>query len=235
VAKKSRTPAPPRPVQAPKRRSEPRDPRTTRIWIATVAGLLVVAAIVAGAMLAFGGTDGGGATASGDVCRVETVKAQGQGHVEKLPKDFEPASFPRTTGPHHPSTVVLDQYSEPVPQLNLVHNLEHGAVAVQYGTKVSQSTIDQITAWYRTDPRGLIVAPLPDVKEAEPLANKITLAAWVAEREDPEDPFSEITKQEGRLAICSGFDEGEFDDFLERYRAQGPELFELEQLQPGSQ
>lgn len=234
MAKKSRTPAPPRPVQAPKRRSEPRDPRKTRIWIAAIAAILVLAAIVAGAMLAFGGTDGGG-TAAGDVCRVETVEAQGQGHVEKLPEDFEPASFPRTTGPHAGSTVVLDQYTDPVPQLNLVHNLEHGAVAVQYGEDVPKETIDEITEWYRTDARGLIVAPLPDVKEAQPLADKITLTAWVAEREDDEDPFSPITKQEGKLAVCSGFDEEEFNDFLEQYRARGPELFELEQLQPGSQ
>jgi hypothetical protein len=234
VAKKSRTPAPPRSVQAPKRRSEPRDPRKTRIWIALVAGLLILGAIIAGAVLAFGGSDDG-ASAAGDVCQVQTVKAQGQGHVEKLPDDFEPASFPRTTGPHAGQTLVLDQYPDPVPQLNLVHNLEHGAVAVQYGKDVSQETIDQITGWYRTDARGLLVAPLPDVKDAEPLADKIALTAWIAEREDPEDPFSKITKQEGKLAVCSGFDEGEFNDFLDRYRAQGPELFELDQLQPGSQ
>ncbi len=205
------------------------------MWIAGVAGLLVLGAIVAGAVLAFGGTDDEGATAAGDVCQVQTVEAQGQGHVEKLPEDFEPNSFPRTSGPHHPSTLVLDQYSDPVPQLNLVHNLEHGTVAVQYGENVSEETINQLTAWYRTDARGLIVAPLPDVEAAQPLADKIALTAWVAEREDADDPFAEITKQEGKLAICSGFDEGEFDDFLDRYRAQGPELFELEQLQPGSQ
>ena len=199
-----------------------------------IAAVLVVAAIVAGALLAFGGTDDG-ATAAGDVCKVETVKAQGQGHVEKVPADFKPESFPRTSGPHAGSTVVLDQYLEPVPQLSLVHNLEHGAVAVQYGKDVSKQTIDQITEWYRKDARGIIVAPLPDVKEAEPLADKIVLTAWVAEREDNEDPFSKITKQEGKLATCSGFDEDEFDDFLERYRARGPELFDLEQLQPGSQ
>jgi hypothetical protein len=204
------------------------------MWIAAIAGVLVLAAVIAGGLLAFGGSEDG-ATAAGNVCQVETVEAQGQGHVERLPKDFEPASFPRTTGPHHPQTLVYNQYTEPVPQLNLIHNLEHGAVAVQYGKDVPEQTINELTAWYRTDPRGLIVAPLPDVKAAEELGDKIALTAWVAEREDEEDSFSRITKQEGKLAICSGFDEGAFNDFLDRYRAKGPELFELDQLQPGSQ
>jgi Protein of unknown function (DUF3105) len=204
------------------------------MWIAAVAGVLVLAGIIGGAVLAFGGSDGGG-SAQGDVCQVETVEAQGQGHVQKLPADFEPNSFPRTTGPHHPSTIVYDQYSEPVAQLNLVHNLEHGAVAVQYGADVSEETVNAITAWYRNDPNGLVVAPLPDVEQAEPLADKIVLTAWVAEREPADDPFAEITKQEGKLATCSGFDEEEFNNFLANYRARGPELFTLDQLAPGSQ
>lgn len=204
------------------------------MWIAAIAGAVVVAALIGGALVAFGGNDEG-TSAAGGVCTVRTVESQGQGHVERLPEDFEPASFPRTTGPHHPQTLVYNQYTEPVPQLNLIHNLEHGAVAVQYGKDVSRETLDRLTAWYRTDPRGLIVAPLPDVKAAEPLADKIALTAWVAERENEDDPFSRITKQEGKLAVCSGFDEAAFNDFLDRYRAKGPELFELDQLQPGSQ
>lgn len=205
------------------------------MWIAAVAGVLILAGIIGGAFLAFGGSDEAGGATAGDVCQVQTVESQGQGHVTELPDDFEPNSFPRTTGPHHPATLVFDQYRDPVPQLNLVHNLEHGAVAVQYGSEISDATIDQLTAWYRSDPNGLIIAPLPDVEQAEPLADKITLAAWVAEHEDPDDPFSEITSQEGKLATCSGFDEGEFNDFLSNYRANGPERFELEQLAPGSQ
>ena len=203
------------------------------MWIAAIAGALILAGIIGGAVLAFGGNDGAG-SAAGDVCQVQTVEAQGQGHVTKLPDDFEPATFPRVTGPHHPNPLVYNQYSDPVPQLNLVHNLEHGAVAVQYGSDVSEETIDAITAWYRNDPNGLVVAPLPDVEQAKPLADKITLAAWVAERETEGDPFAEITKQEGELAVCSGFDEDEFNDFISKYRARGPELFELEQLAPGT-
>ena len=235
MAKKSRTPAPPRPVQAPKKRSEPRggDSRRTRLWLAVATGVLLLAGAAAALAFTFG--RGGGDAEAGDVCQVQTVEAQGQGHVTKLEKDFKPKSFPRTTGPHHGQPVVYDEYTQPVPQLNLVHNLEHGGVAVQYGSDVPDDVVAKLVAWYRNDPRGLIVAPLPDVEEAKELSDKIALTAWVVEREDEENPRSRITKQEGKLGICSTFDEDAFNDFLDKYRARGPEGFELDQLAPGSQ
>jgi uncharacterized protein DUF3105 len=234
VAKKSRTPAPPRPVQAPKKRSEPR--RTpggrTRLWIAVAAGALLL--VGAGGAIAFAMTrDSGGSAASGP-CQIRTLPSQGSNHVERLPNDFEPNSFPRTSGPHHPQTVVYGEYTDPVPQLNLVHNLEHGAVAIQYGPDVSPETIQRLQEWYRIDPRGLVLAPLPNVEQAARLRDKIALTAWTAELEDESDPSSEIVSQEGVLAICSGFDRGAFDDFVESYRAKGPERFQLDDLQPGS-
>ncbi len=234
MAKKSRTPAPPRPVQAPKRRSDSRrDPRRTRLWLAIATGVVLLAGAAAALAFTFG--RGGGDSEAGGVCDVQTVEAQGQGHVTKLEKDFEPNSFPRTSGPHDANTVIYDQYTEPVPQLNLVHNLEHGAVAIQYGSEVPDETVAELVAWYRNDPRGLVVAPLPDTEEAEALSDKIALTAWVAERERPDDPGARITKQEGKLGICSTFEEDAFNDFLDKYRGRGPELAELDQLAPGSQ
>jgi hypothetical protein len=235
MAKKSRTPAPPRPVQAPKKRSEPRRKPAgrTRLWIAVAAGALVLAG--AGGAIAFAMTrDGGGASAASGPCQIRKLPSQGSNHVEKLPKEYKPNSFPRTSGPHHPQTVVFAEYTEPIPQLNLVHNLEHGAVAVQYGSDVSPRTVERLREWYRTDPRGLVLAPLPDVEQATPLRNKIALTAWTAELEDENDPNSDIVRQEGVLAICSAFDREAFDDFLDDYRAKAAERLELDQLQPGS-
>jgi hypothetical protein len=233
VAKKSRTPAPPRAVQAPKRRSEPRKPGRSRIWIAAAIGALLLAGAAVAAVLAFGGDDEG-AAAEGGACKVQTVKSQGQGHVDKLPADFEPASYPRVTGPHSPQTIIYGEYNEPVNQLQLVHNLEHGAVVVQWGPGVSEETVNSIRAWYRTDARGKIIAPLPENEDSAKLRGKITLAAWVAELEDEDDPNSEITKQEGKLAVCSEFDEEAFDGFVEDYGARGPERFTLEDMAPGA-
>lgn len=201
------------------------------MWIAVVAAVLLVAAAAGGIAWAM---SRGGAAEAGGVCTVRTVAAQGQGHVERLPEDFEPASFPRVSGPHHPQTIIYGEYQEPVDQLRLVHNLEHGAVVVQWGADVPEETVNAIRAWYRTDPRGLVIAPLPNVEPAETLRDKITLGAWVVERENPDDPGSRITQQEGKLAVCSDFDEDAFNDFLDDYRGKGPEGFTLDQMAPGS-
>jgi hypothetical protein len=61
VAKKPRTPAPPRPVQAPKRREAPRKrPTIDRRLVAGGAGILVVLGVAIGLWLGLGGRGGGG-------------------------------------------------------------------------------------------------------------------------------------------------------------------------------
>jgi uncharacterized protein DUF3105 len=202
--------------------------------LAALGGVILVAG-VAGA-LAFTLGRGGDAEAGG-VCRIQKFPSQGSNHVPpaKLPKGFKYNSFPATTGPHHPQTLVFGEYTEPVAQRNLLHNQEHGGVAVQYGPEVPEDVVRRLTDWYRTDPRGLILAPLPDTERAKPLADKIMLSAWWAQLEDEDDPRSRVVKQEGVLGTCSTFDADDFNDFLDKYRAHGPERATLDQLPPGSQ
>jgi Protein of unknown function (DUF3105) len=200
--------------------------------VLAVAGGIVLVAGVAGALAFTLGRGGGDAEAG--VCEIQTFPSQGSDHVTKLPKDYKPNSYPRTSGPHHAQTHVFGEYDEPVAELNLVHNLEHGGVAIQYGNEVPEAAIARLVDWYRTDPRGLILAPLPDNKKAAELQDSIVLSAWVAELEDEDDPTSDIVKQEGVVGICSTFDRDDFDAFRDDYLAKGPERFELDQLQPGS-
>lgn len=236
MAKKDRAPAPPRPVQAPKVRStrEPRDPRRTRLLIAVIAAVLILAAAIAG--IAYAMSRGGGDPEAGGVCRITTVEAQGQEHVPPGDVDleaFEYNTYPPSSGPHHPQPAIYGEYQDPVPTDRYLHSQEHGGVTIQYGAEVPEDVVQRLVNWFRTDPRGLILAPLPDDPEAEELANNIVMTAWVAEREVEDDPGSEITKQEGKLAVCDTFDEDAFNDFKDDYLARGPELFTLDQLMPG--
>ena len=71
-------------------------------------------------------------------------------------------------------------------------------------------------------------APLPQ------LGKRIALAAWTAEYDgDPALPSSRITHSEGRLAMCTAFDEDAFSEFRDDYRYNGVERFPPDQLQPG--
>ena len=208
--------------------------------LAALAGVLLLAAAAGGIAFAMrGGDDGssGGATA----CERQSFPAQGQQHItsrNRPPKDFEYNSFPPTSGWHDPQPALWNVYDEPVPQRHLVHNLEHGGIVVQYGKDVPQQAVNDLIAWYREDPNGIVVAPLPDTPQTRRLTDKITVGAWVGrktpitnetEEIDPEDEIP----QEGQLMTCSGFDEEAFSDFRDDYRYRGPEPFAPEHLQPG--
>ena len=194
------------------------------MWFLVFGGILVAAAAALGIAFAVGGGGGGFESES---CQSQTFSDEAAGlpneerHPQKLPKGFEYSSTPATSGPHG-ATVVFNVYTEPLPQFNVVHNLEHGAVAVQYGSGVPQATVTKIVDWYSEDPRGLVVAPLPpELEQEDPsLRTKVALTAWT------------------HLMTCSTFDEGAFDDFLDEYRGpQGdaPEKADLDALQPGGQ
>ncbi len=193
------------------------------------AGVAALAAVLG--VLAFGGGDSAAApeTLRSAGCTLQIVPVRYPGgaargrHVEKLPKGFKYPSFPPTAGPHNPIAAPFDVYDEPVEQLRLVHNLEHGGITVQYGRGVSRQTVDRIVRWYRQNPNGIVVAPLPA------LGNTIALAAWNADLSST----GELRSERGMLAKCPRFDEGAFDAFMKEYAFKGPERFPKEQLAPG--
>jgi Protein of unknown function (DUF3105) len=155
-------------------------------------------------------------------CTREVFPSQGARHVTKQPKDFEYNSTPATSGPHEPTPLapaVWGVYDDPVPQLKLIHNLEHGGVVVQYGPEVPPATVEAILAWYREDPNGLLVAPLPDalIEADDSLSNRIALTAWT------------------HLQTCARFNEEAYSDFVDTHRGDGPEAFPIEALAPGAQ
>ncbi len=210
MAKKSRTPRPPRPVQAPKRRVEERRGISRRLLAIVVGAAVLVAAAVAGVVLASRSGGDSEPSASGVCGRVQTFPEQRRAHVKKLPAGFAYNSFPPTSGPHDPTPAIWDVYTEPVPELNLVHNIEHGGVIVQYGSAVPQATVNRITEWYGQSPNALIVAPLPK------LGKKIALTSWQ------------------HMMTCSNFDEKAFTAFRTARRYNGPEAYPPSALQPGS-
>jgi Protein of unknown function (DUF3105) len=230
VAKKTRTPPPPRrPVQAPRTRAGGAKPTDRRRLLlpAGLAALGVLGLVAVGAVVAFGGA--GGSASAAEAFRsaggmLETFPAQNRNHVQQVPEDFEYNSFPPTSGPHHPEPPPFGIYDEPVEQFRLIHNLEHGGVVIQYGRNVSQQTVNELLEWYRDDPNGIVIAPLPA------LGNRIALAAWKAE------VGAGLASAEGQgvLGTLRRFDEEAFDAFMDAYAFNGPEPFSKDQLAPGS-
>lgn len=213
MAKKPKTPPPPRSVQTPKRRYEP----TTGglggrgLYVAVAAA----AVLVAGVAIAFAATRGGGADAAKQLaaagCSFKTYPDQGQQHVQSLTAKVDYNSFPPTSGRHYFQPALWGFYDDPLAsQVQVVHNLEHGGVVVQWGSGVPSTTVEQLRGFWQDSPNGMLMAPLPK------LGDKIALTAWT------------------HLATCRSFDEGAFKAFRDAYRTKGPERFPLSALQPGS-
>jgi len=223
VAKKSRTPAPPRTVQAPKarggERSRPSLGGGSRGIVIAIAVVLVVAVAVGG-YFAFGkksgsasaaGSSGLAKTMAAAGCTLHTYPSAGRGHITTLNPNppIKYNSFPPTSGKHYYVPAVWGSYDSPVSEYQAVHNLEHGGIVIQYGKGVSKDTIAQIGDFYQADPVALLVAPLPK------LGDRVALTAWT------------------HLAVCPGFDENAFKAFRDAHRYKGPENFPPSALQPG--
>ena len=223
MAKKDRVPTPPkRPVQAPKAYKPEGDPRRTRLIFLGLAVLIVlVAAAVGIGFIMSGGDDSSSASGPSGDCNLQTFDALEARHVQELPDDYEYNSIPATSGLHNPTTAIWNLYDQPVPQINYVHNLEHGGLVIQYGSNVPDADVASLGEWYQQDTRGVIVAPLaPAMEKEDPeLADQIVVTSWT------------------HMLRCNSFDEGALDDFSDDYRGpQGdaPEKFQLDQLQQGA-
>jgi hypothetical protein len=212
--KKSRTPPPPRPVQAPKRRYE----RTTSGFSrrSKLIAAAAAVALAAGIAIAVAATRGGG---SGDPtaklaaagCTFKTYRNLGQAHVQALTPSPKYNSFPPTSGPHYVEPAPWNLYDSPIDsQVRAVHNLEHGGIVVQWGSGVPPATVERLRGFWQDSPNGMLMAPLPK------LGDKIAMTAWT------------------HLATCAHFDESAFTAFRDAYRGKGPERFPLSQLTPGS-
>jgi hypothetical protein len=183
----------------------------------------MVAAVFAFILLASGNGDDNPSSETLKVlreadCRYRHPKGQGRDHVDALPANFKPNSVPRSSGPHSSQTIIYGTYDQAVPDLNVVHNLEHGVVIINYGPQVPANTVEEIVDFYRDDPNGLIVAPHPR------LGDDIALTAWT------------------HVARCPAFDENVANAFIDEFAVKGPEsckndieqgCFRKENMEPG--
>jgi hypothetical protein len=217
--KKPRTPTPPRRVQAPQRRADAPDPAARQRMILygiSGAGFVALVVVVLVIVLAGGGSSAKAAitTIRAQGCQYHKYPAQPRTpHYATLNPKPAPSwnSFPPTSGRHYYIPLPFGIYTEVVPEIRLVHNLEHGAVILQYGDKVSADQVQQITAWYQQDANAVVVAPLPK------LGAKVALTAWT------------------NWAECTGFNLKAANAFRKAFRYHAPEsgVFPKSALQPG--
>ncbi len=105
-------------------------------------------------------------------------------------------------------------YDEPVQTARLVHNLEHGAIYILYGSRVPAATVAELRRFTDAHQNGTILAPYPKLED------RIALGAWVAQG----DRLS-VSSDDGSgvLATCRAFDRDAFEAFFDAFQFRGPE------------
>lgn len=103
---------------------------------------------------------------------VETFPDQGVQHIGTDEPTPEYNSNPPTSGPHSPVPAACGIYRQPVPDVNQVHTLEHGAVIVQYHPDLPTEQVETLEGINWSPAAKVIVAPRPD--NPAPIA----LTAW---------------------------------------------------------
>jgi hypothetical protein len=202
------------------------------LLILGAAGIVVVAAILGFVLFGSGsGSGGGGASGSDAVakleaagCNVEKVKALPAGDHSVLTPSGTSKKWntsPPTSGPHYQTAAIWGAYTTPLYKGQVVHNLEHGGIFIQYGQGVPQATIDQLKTFYDSHLNATLLSPLPS------LGSKIALGVWTTPANSPNSGTAYLAK-------CTSFDDAAYAAFFKAFQFKGPERFAPSSLTPGT-
>jgi hypothetical protein len=248
VAKKPRTPDPPRRVQAPKQRHDPRqglDAQRRRMLLFGLAGSGIVGLIVAVVIIVSGGKSGPAgnpnavaATLKAAGCTLVTSKAAPSAqHITSLsPADrVTYSTYPPVSGRHYYQPPIWGNYTQEVDPRQAVHAEEHGGIDIWVGPKVPVAERKQISDFYDESPNAMLVTPIEDTaagvkypKHAPP-GSKIYLTAWTVQVKN-----GKIVNGKNVVATCPHFNEKAFRAFRDELRGKGPERFPVSSLTPGT-
>lgn len=101
---------------------------------------------------------------------IEKFSTSGAGEHIDTPVSYD--STPPTHGSHAPNSIPCGVYPEQPPDPNLVHNLEHGAVAIAFRPDVDPDTIKEIEDLVRGHESHVMSTPYAD------MSTPIAVVAW---------------------------------------------------------
>lgn len=129
----------------------------------------------------------------------EVITSQGANHVPNGTKvDYN--SSPPTSGPHYANSQPAGIYDKPVPDGNLIHSMEHGAVILWYKSDISASDIAKLKSIFSS-----VSASKKIMVPRDSLDIPVALTSW------------------GRLLKLQTIDENQIKAFMETNEDRGPE------------
>ncbi len=132
---------------------------------------------------------------------VQTFPEQSRDHIQRGQPHPDYSSNPPTSGWHWDTPQDWGIYTNQQFQEQLVHNLEHGGIVIQYNN-LSPADVQRLTNLVNRDSYHMILAPYPGL----PQGVKVAYTAWT------------------HLQTCDGVDENAIHAFINAFRDKGPEL-----------
>lgn len=131
---------------------------------------------------------------------IQTFPTQSRDHIQPNQPHPPYSSNPPTSGWHWDTPQDWGIYTTPQVQEQLVHNLEHGGIVVQYN---DLTTLDaqRLTDFVKQDDHHVILAPYPGL----PKDVRVAFTAW------------------DHLQTCNGVDASALRSFINAFRDKGPE------------
>jgi hypothetical protein len=132
------------------------------------------------------------------------VEILGNNHIQPGSPHPKYNSNPPTSGPHYPTLAPYGISDKAIQDEYQVHNLEHGAVLIQYRPGIDASVISDMNKFVsdlRKDQKycKLMLAPYPGLDQA------IAITSW------------------GRILMLDDFDHAQAEGFVESFINKGPE------------
>ena len=153
------------------RAGEKRRIRVRRIAIASgIVAAIAVGALIVTTIVVTSNRTTPPSSSSSSTIRGLTTYSNSAGHVQG-PVSY--AQTPPAGGPHSPAWLNCGIYTEPVPNENAVHDLEHGAIWVTYDPALPAATVAKLRALVPST--YTLLSPYPG------LPAKIVVSAWNAQ------------------------------------------------------
>lgn len=132
-------------------------------WVGGIAAVIVLAVLV-----------GLNVTSPppAELAAVETFPDMGTDHIPAGVSPPEYNSDPPTSGPHLDTPAPCGIYRRPVPDVSVLHSMEHGAVVIHYDPSIEPARQAQLEDIARSINGELIVAPRLDMED------ELVLTAW---------------------------------------------------------
>jgi hypothetical protein len=173
------------------------------IGAVVIVGVLVIVLIVAQRKSGTGPVQDNvgvaeGQAGCGDVEEFEEQKAE---HIGIDEEHAPYNSSPPTSGPHYEIPAETTFFTDQIPEEQVVHNLEHGAIVIWYSPDAPEETLDDIEALVDQEPTATVALPYTDLESPYTFA----LSGWTV------------------LQKCEKVSQDVVDEFRSDYQGEGPE------------